>query len=54
MVIAWTRVVRVEEDRSDLIWRVSMVVQRLGLHAPNAGGQFQSLVRELDPTMSQL
>ena len=38
MVIAWTRVVRVEEDRSDQIWRVSMGVQWLGLHAPNAGG----------------
>ena len=38
MVIAWTRVVRLEEDRSDYIWRVSTVVQWLGLHAPKAGG----------------
>ena len=37
-----------------MIQRTSLVVQWLRLHASNAGGQVQSLVRELDPHMLQL
>ena len=36
------------ESREDL--GTSLVVQWLRLHSPNAGGQDQSLVRELGPT----
>ena len=32
----------------------SLVVQRVRLHAPNAGGLVQSLVGELDPTTKSL
>ena len=36
------------------IQRTSLVVQWLRLYAPNAGGQVQSLVRELDPACCNL
>ena len=42
-------------NRNTRKFRTSLVAQWLRLGAPNAGGQVQSLVRELDPTcMPQL